>query len=132
MASGKIYSTEDLAEKLNVSPDLLDVCIALASIARGGEKIGKQILSLSYSNAFSRFCKQLKINKDAFLNILRLSFNEVAAHEISEVFGALRIKDYCEEQYLKAIMAISRGSNNYDLFDVVEPEMAFKIRSEHV
>ena len=132
VASGKIYSTEDLAEKLNVSPDLLDVCILLSSIAKGGNKVGKQILALSSSNAFARFCKILKLNKDAFSNLLRLSFNEVGAREISEVFGALRLYEHCEEKYLKAIMAISRGSNNYDLFDTVEPEVAFKVREEHV
>ena len=132
VASGKIYSTEDLAEKLNVSPDLLDVCILLSSIAKGGNKVGKQILSLSSSNAFARFCKILKLNKDAFSNLLRLSFNEVGAREISEVFGALRLYEHCEEKYLKAIMAISRGTNNYDLFDTVEPELAFKVREEHV
>ena len=29
-------------------------------------------------------------------------------------------------------MAISRGSNNYDLFDTVDEELAFKIREENV
>ena len=75
-------------------------------------------MTLSYSNAFSRFTKHLKINKDAFLNLLRLSFNEVKSNEITEVFGALHLHEHCEVQYLKAIMAISRGSNNFDLFDV--------------
>ena len=132
IAAGKIYSTEDLAEKLNVSPDLMDVCIALARMTKGEDNLNKQIVGLSYSNAFARFCKHLKVNKDAFLNILRLSFNQVGAHEISEVFGALKLYEHCEEQYLKAIMAISRGSNNFDLFTVTDQDLAFKIREEHV
>ena len=111
-----------------MSPDLLDVCILLSAIAKGGNKVGKQILALSSSNAFARLCKTLKLNKSAFSNVLRLSFNEVGAAEISEVFGALRLYEHCEEKYLKAVMAISRGTNNYDLFDVAEPDVGFKVR----
>lgn len=74
----------------------------------------------------------MKLNREAFSNLLRLSFNEVGAREISEVFGALRLYEHCEEKYLKAIMAISRGSNNYDLFDTAEPEVASKVREDHV
>ena len=48
------------------------------------------------------------------------------------MFGALKLYEHCEEKYLKAIMAISRGTNNYDLFDIVETELAFKVREEHV
>ena len=89
-------------------------------------------MALSYSNAFNRFAKHLKINKDAFLNLLRLSFNEVRSNEITEVFGALNLHEHCEVRYLKAIMATSRGSNNFDLFDVKEYDLAEKVRTEHV
>ena len=112
IAAGKIYSTEDIAEKLNVSPDLLDVCILLSGIAKGSKKGEKKIATLSSNNNFARFCKLLKLNKNAFCNILRLSFNQVGNKEQSEVFGALRLYEHCEEKYLKAIMAISRGTNN--------------------
>ena len=132
LAAGKIYSTEDLAEKLNVSPDLVDTCILLSAIAKGGEKVVKRIVALSSSNSFARFCKTLKLKKDAFCNLLRLSFNEVGTRETSEVFKALHLYDHCEEKCLKAMIAISRGSNNFDLFDVMETQLAFKVREEHV
>ena len=53
-------------------------------------------MALSYSNAFNRFTKYLKINKDAFLNLLRLSFNYIKSNEIGEIFGSLHLREHCD------------------------------------
>ncbi len=77
IAAGKIFSTEDLAERLAVSPELLDVCILLARFSRGDEKVKKCIDTLKASNAFTVFSNHLKIDVDIFLNLLRLTYNKV-------------------------------------------------------
>ena len=88
LISGKIYSTEDLAERLNVSSELLEVCIHIAGIAKGGSKVGKKIEHLGASNSFIRLCKVLKINKTIFINLLRLTLCDIDSLDLSQVLGA--------------------------------------------
>ncbi len=132
IASGKIISTEDLAEKLKVNADLLDVCILLARFSRGDGKIKKCIDGLKASNSFAAFCKHLSFDMNVFIQILQLVFNQIDSKNIPDVFNTLGLQDYCHIGILRGIMAICKGYIHRGIYDSHGYELATKIREEDI
>ena len=91
IAAGKIFSTEDLAERIGISPDLLDVCILISRFSGCGQKRQKYIERLKSSTSFSLFCNHLSLDSNLFLNILKLTFNQIETCQAYDVFASLGI-----------------------------------------
>ncbi len=109
-----------------MNPERVDVCVMLSRFSEG--KIKKCIDALKASNAFTSFCKRLRLDRTVFLQILKMTFNQIEPKNIEEVFHTLGLQAYCHIGILKAIMAICKGHIHRSLYDKQPYEIATKTR----
>lgn len=107
VATGIVYSVEELSEEIRVSADLIESCVLMSKI-KGSAMVEEKIENLRRSYAFERFCRIVHIDKDIFISILRITLQVVEPKESTNLFKILKWTDLFEKNIVETLIALSR------------------------
>ena len=127
IASGKDYSIEDIADKLGIEHYVVEMFLFLANFSKGEKPPAKILSKVANCAAFYKYCFHLQFDPKTFLKMLTLSFNLIKYEDVGELISTLQLKEIVEENFLKALMAISKS---YRIGKMLEKGEVSKLSNE--
>ncbi len=102
-------SMEELAEKLSVKQEVIEMCIRMSTLTNSSLNTSKMLNEFYQSPSILKAWKSMRLQPKVMVNLMNLTFNNFSMQELSKTMGDLGLKAYIDERFLYPLVAMGKS-----------------------